>query len=96
MPIKRYVEEGAVFAPDTLSAMSQALEATAEILKLGSDEKKRQTVAKFLIRLAKEDAKLDAATLRDKAVAALGGVAYRDAHAIPQPSSSTSPSEPSP
>ena len=30
------------------------------------------------IRLAREDVSLDATTLRDKAVVALGGVAYRD------------------
>jgi hypothetical protein len=44
-----------------------------EILGVGSDEKKRETVAKFLLREAQQDQSRDAATLRDKAVAALGG-----------------------
>ena len=56
--------------------MSKALEATTEILGIEGDEAKRQAVAKFIIRLAREDDSLDAAELRDKAVAALGGVAY--------------------
>jgi hypothetical protein len=75
MPIRRYVEKG-VFTPQALSAMSKALEATTEILRIEDDEAKRQAVARFIIRLSREDASLDAAELRDKAVAALGGVAY--------------------
>jgi hypothetical protein len=76
MPIKRYVEKGVVFTPQTLLAMSTALEATTEILGIEGDEAKRGGVARFIIRLAREDDSLDAAELRDKAVAALGGVAY--------------------
>jgi hypothetical protein len=69
------VEEG-VFTPQALSAMSTALEAAMENLGLGGDEAKRGAVARFIIRLAREDDSLDAAELLDKAVAALGGVAY--------------------
>jgi hypothetical protein len=76
MPIRRYVREGAVFSPQALSAMSQALIVTVEILGIGRDEAKRRDVARFLIRLMQEDGSLDATTLRDRAVAALGGVAY--------------------
>ena len=76
MPIRRYVEKGVVFTPQALSAMSKALEATIEILGIEGDEAKRQTVGRFIVRLAREDASLDAAELRDKALAALGGVAY--------------------
>ena len=76
MPIRRYVEKGVVFTPQALSAVSKALEATTEILGVEGDEAKRQAVARFIVRLAREDASLDAAELRDKAVAALGGVAY--------------------
>jgi hypothetical protein len=54
MPIRRYVEEG-VFTPQALSAMSKALEATAEILGIAGDEVKRRAVARFIIRLAQED-----------------------------------------
>jgi hypothetical protein len=75
MPIRRYVEKG-VFTPQALSAMSKALEATTEILRIEGDEAKRQAVARFIIRLSREDNSLDAAEMRDKAVAALGGVAY--------------------
>ena len=76
MPIRRYAEKGVVFTPQALSAVSKALEATTEILGVEGDEAKRQAVARFIVRLAREDASLDAAELRDKAVAALGGVAY--------------------
>jgi hypothetical protein len=77
MPITRYVEDGVIFTPKALTAMSKALEATTEILGIGRDEVKRRAVAKFIIRVAKEDPNLEAETLRDKAVAALGGAAYR-------------------
>ena len=86
MPIRRYVEKGVVFTPQALSAVSKALEATTEILGVEGDEAKRQAVARFIVRLAREDASLDAAELRDKAVAALGGVAYLAIVQAPQPS----------
>jgi hypothetical protein len=76
MPIKRYVEKGVVFAPQALSGMGKALEETTEILGIRGDEKKRETVARFILRLAQRDGDLDAATLRNRAVAALGGVGY--------------------
>jgi hypothetical protein len=85
MPIRRYVEKGVVFTPQALSAMSKALEATTEILGVEGDEAKRQAVARFIVRLAREDASLDAAELRDKAVAALGGVAYLAIAQAPRP-----------
>ena len=86
MPIRRYMHEGAVFSPQALSAMSQALIVTVEILGLGSDEEKRRDVARFLIRLMQEDGSLDAITLRDRAIAALGGVDYCGLQGPPQPS----------
>jgi hypothetical protein len=85
MPIRRYVTSGVVFAPKALSAMSKALEATTESLGAGGDEAKRQVIAKFIIRLAQEDASIDAAALSDRAVAALGGVAYVGLPGISQP-----------
>jgi hypothetical protein len=75
MPIRRYVEKGVVFTPQALSAMSKAFEATIEILGIRA-EAKRQAVARFIIRLAQEDGDIDAAALRDKALAALGGATY--------------------
>jgi hypothetical protein len=85
MPIRRYVEKGDVFTPQALSAMSKALVATTEILGIDRDEARRQVVARFIIRLARVDDSLDAAELRDKAVAALGGVAYLAILPVPQP-----------
>ena len=94
MPIRRYVENGVVFAPKTLSAMSRALQDTVEILGIGDDEIKRQAVARFIIRVAGDDGSLNAKTLRDRAVSALGGVAYCDVHASPQPQSRPLPGLP--
>jgi hypothetical protein len=82
MPIRRYVGEG-VFTPQALSEMSRALTDTAEILGMGSDENQRQAIAKFIIRLAREDDRLDATALRERAVLALGGVAYCEVPAKP-------------
>jgi hypothetical protein len=78
MPIRRHVEKGVVFTPEALAAMNKALTDTVEILEIGDDEIRRQAIARFIIRVASEDHSLDAKTLRDRAVAALGGVAYRD------------------
>ena len=85
MPIRRYVQEGAVFTPQALSAMSQALTDTVEILGIGSEEAKRRDVARFIIRLMQEDGSLDAITLRDRAVAALGGIAYCGLQGLSRP-----------
>jgi hypothetical protein len=92
MSIGRYVGEG-VFAPQALSAMSEALEETTGILGMRDDEKKRQTVAMFIVRLAQEDGSLDAAALRDKAVAALGGVAYTTLSGTSRASNPGTPAE---
>jgi hypothetical protein len=63
--------------------MSKALEATTEILGINDDEAKRQRVARFIIRLAQEDRSLNVEAMRDRAVAALGGVEYSAIPAIP-------------
>ena len=88
MPIRRYMEHGIIFTPETLSKMSEAFTAAAEILEIGADEIKRQTVAQFIVRLAREDGELDATALRDRAVAG-----FRD-HAAPiyQEAASSRPS----
>jgi hypothetical protein len=86
MPIKRYVKKGLVFTPQALSSMGKALEETTEILRIRGDETKRRNVARFIIGLAQEDNNLDGAALRDRAVAALGGVAYCAVPGPPQPS----------
>jgi hypothetical protein len=84
MPITRYLEHGSVFAPEALASMGQALEETCKTIGFGGDDKKRQVVAKFIIRLAQENGNLDAGALRNKAVAALGGVAYSAAAGVSQ------------
>jgi hypothetical protein len=86
MPIRRYVERDGVFEPQTISVMNTALAETAQILGIERDEKKREKVAKFIIRLATEDGTLDAAALRNRAVAALGGVEY--CNILPKPQTS--------
>ena len=90
MPIQRYMEHGVIFTPQTLSKMSEAFTAAEEALEIGADETKRQAVAQFLIRLAREDGEFDAAALRDRAVAA-----FRDpAASICQEATSSRPSAP--
>ena len=76
MPIRRYFEDGIVSTPEALSAMNKALRDTTQILGIDGDEKQRQIVARFIIRISQEDERLDAAALRDRVLAALGGVAY--------------------
>jgi hypothetical protein len=69
MSIKRYIEKGVVFSREDLSSMGKALEETCARLGISSDEAKRRDVAKFIIQLTQEDCNLDAAALRDRAVA---------------------------
>jgi hypothetical protein len=65
---------GASFGPEAVANMGKALEGTVDILGIGpSDEIKREAVARFILKLAEIDGGADAASLRDKAVMALGG-----------------------
>jgi len=94
MPIRRYVEHGVVFTPEVLSTMSNAFTAATEVLEIGGDEIKRAAVARFIIRLAQEDGNLDAAALRDRAVAVFGGpifaVVINERHRVEAASASRS------
>ena len=72
MPIRRYVEHGVVFTPEVLSVLTDAFTAAADVLEIG-DEIKRGAVARFIIRQSQEDGNLDAAALRDRAIAVFGG-----------------------
>jgi hypothetical protein len=65
MPIRRYLGEGGVFTPKTISEMSRALEAATRILGIEGDENQRQIVARFIIQLSREDDSLDSAALGD-------------------------------
>ena len=75
MPIEAYLPtSGASFGPESVTNMGKALEGAVDILGIGpSDETKREAVARFIIKLAEIDGGVDAASLRDKAVMALGG-----------------------
>jgi hypothetical protein len=68
MPIRRYAEEG-VFSSEALSVMGKAFEAAIWTLGPECDETKRESVARFIIRLAQSDRSLDVAALHRRAVA---------------------------
>jgi hypothetical protein len=57
MPIRRYVEEG-VFSSEALTVMGKAFEAAMWSLGTECGETKREAVAKFIIRLARNDGSL--------------------------------------
>jgi len=75
MTITAYLPtSGASFGPDAVASMAKAFEDAVSVIGIGPrDETKRETVARFILHLAEIDGGLDSATLRDKAVMALGG-----------------------
>ena len=84
MPIRAYLPtSGASFGPEAVANMGKAFESAVDALGIGPrDETKREAVARFIIQLAEIDSSLDAPTMRDKVVMALGGgVVSRDATA---------------
>jgi hypothetical protein len=70
MPIRRYLEHGVVFSPEAVSAMGKAFEAAIWTLGPECDEMKREAVAKFIIRLARENESLGVAALHRRSIAA--------------------------
>jgi hypothetical protein len=71
MPIEAYLPtSGASFGPEALTNMGKALEDAVDIFGIGPSD---EAVARFIIKLAEIDGGVDAASLRDKAVMALGG-----------------------
>jgi hypothetical protein len=78
MPIKAYLPtSGASFSPEAVTNMGTALDGAVDILGIGpSDETRREAVARFIVKLAEIDGGVDAESLRDKAVMALGGSAH--------------------
>jgi hypothetical protein len=65
---------GASFSPESATNMGKALDGAVDILGIGPDDEiKREAVARFIIKLAEIDGGVDEASLRDKAVMALGG-----------------------
>ena len=79
MPIEAYLPtSGASFGPEAVTNMGKALEDAVDVLGIGPrDETKREAVARFIIKLAEIDGGLDATSLLDKAVMALGGSIHR-------------------
>jgi hypothetical protein len=75
MPIRAYLPtSGASFRPESAANRGTALDGAVDILGIGpGDETKREAVARFIIKLAEVDGRVDAESLRDKAVMALGG-----------------------
>jgi hypothetical protein len=78
MPIRAYLPtSGAIFGPEAVANMGEAFQGAVEVLGIDpGDEPKRAAVARFIIHLAEMDWAVDAATMRDKAVLALGGPTY--------------------
>jgi hypothetical protein len=74
MPITAYLPtSGASFGPEAMASMANAFEDAIAVIGIGpQDETKREAVARFILHLAEIDGGLDSATLRDKAVMALG------------------------
>ena len=57
--------------------MGTALDGAVDVLGISpQDETKREAVARFIVKLAEVDGGVDAASLRDKAVMALGGSSH--------------------
>jgi hypothetical protein len=74
MPINPYLKLGAVFTPEALSAMGEALQGAVAALEIGDgDQTRREAVAQFIIDLALSYGSFDATVLRDKAIKSLGG-----------------------
>jgi hypothetical protein len=75
MPIEAYLPtSGASFGPEAVTNMGKALEGAVDVLGVGpSEETQREAVARFIIKLAEIDGAVDAASLLDKVVMALGG-----------------------
>jgi hypothetical protein len=61
-------------APKAVASMTKAFDDAVAVIGIGQcDDAKREAVARFILHLAEIDGGLDSATLRDKAVMALGG-----------------------
>jgi len=68
MPIRRYLEDNAVFEPDAIKAMSEALEQVCTALQINGQIRDRETVASRIIDLARNGV-TDAKTLSERVIA---------------------------
>jgi hypothetical protein len=74
MTISAYLPtSGASFGPEATDSMTEAFEGTIAAIGIDpSDETGRAIIARFILQLAEIDGGLDSASLKDKAVTALG------------------------
>ena len=68
MPIRRYLDGNAVFEPEVITAMSEALERACAALQINSDVYHREIIATRIIDLARGGV-IDATALSDRVIA---------------------------
>jgi hypothetical protein len=68
MPIRRYIEDGVVFDPEAIEAMSRALEETCKALHINGHIHDREVIATRVIDLARNGV-MDAKALSERVVA---------------------------
>ena len=68
MPIRVYVEDSAIFGPEAIAAMSQALEETCKALHINGQAHDREVIATRIIELARSGV-VDAKALSERVIA---------------------------
>lgn len=68
MPIRHYFEDHAVFEPDAIKAMSEALEQACAALHVNGQARDREIIAERIIALARHGV-TDAKALGDRVIA---------------------------
>jgi len=68
MPIRRYLDYNTVFEPDTITAMSEALERACAALHVNGQAHDREIIAERIIALARRGV-TDAKVLGDRVIA---------------------------
>ena len=68
MPIRQYLDEQAVFGPQALKAMSDALEQACTALSINGDARQREIIATRIIDLARSGV-IDAKALSERVIA---------------------------
>jgi hypothetical protein len=68
MPIRQYLKDDAVFDPDAIEIMSDALERACHALSVNGHRRRREAIAARIIDLARNGA-IDAEALSERVVA---------------------------
>jgi hypothetical protein len=68
MPIRHYLDDNAIFDPDAIKAMSEALERACAALHVNGQAQDREIIAERIIALARNGI-IDAKALSDRVVA---------------------------